>query len=93
MKKIKKIAIFIPLMILLICSLAGCAKVVKTEESTVQVKITDEYYQNAYMTSVYNGKSFTFVPHPATYRITVQYNGEEYSVSGEAVYAMLYMTL
>lgn len=86
MKKIRKIVVLIPLMLILACFLTGCAKIVKEEESTVQVEITDEYYRNSYVTPMYTGKSYIYVSHPETYYITVQYNGEEYSVSGEAVY-------
>lgn len=86
MKKIRKIIAFIPLMLLLICFLTGCAKIVKEEESTVQVKIIDEYHRESYVTPMYTGKTYIYVSHPETYYITVQYNGEEYSVSGEAVY-------
>lgn len=86
MKKIRKIVVLIPLMLILACFLTGCAKIVKEEESTVQVEITDEYYRDSYVTPMYTGKSYIYISHPETYYITVQYNGEEYSVSGEAVY-------
>lgn len=54
MNKTKKTAVFILLTILLACSFAGCAKLAKvesTEDSTVQVKIVDEYHHGSYMTS------------------------------------------
>lgn len=45
MKKIKKIVVLIPLMLILACFLTGCAKIVKEEESTVQVELTNTHGQ------------------------------------------------
>lgn len=47
MNKTKKTAVFVLLTIFLACSLIGCTKpaeVESTEDSTVQVKIVDQYY-------------------------------------------------
>lgn len=91
MNKIKKTAAFILLTILLVCSFAGCAmpaEVESTEDSTVQVKIIDEYHHGSYMTSVYTDKSFMYTPHPAVYRITVEYNGEQYYLTDEESYEL-----
>lgn len=91
MNKIKKTAAFVLLTILLACFLAGCTKpaeVESTEDSTVQVKIVDEYHHGSYITSVYTGKSFMCIPHPAVYRITVEYNGEQYYLTDEESYEL-----
>ena len=48
MNKTKKTAVFVLLTIFLACSLIGCikpAEVESTEDSTVQVKIVDQYYR------------------------------------------------
>lgn len=74
------------LVLLLTLAFIGHSKIVSTEDSTVQVKIVDEYHRNAYMTSVYNGKSFQFVPHSAVYRITVEYKDTEYNIADETTY-------
>lgn len=68
--------------------LAGCAKCISTETSTVQVKIIDEYHRAAYTTMYYNSATKTMIPqsHPAVYRITVEYNGAEYDISGSNTY-------
>lgn len=91
MNKTKKTAVFILLTILFACSLIGCtkpAKVESTEDSTVQVKIVDQYYRGPYMTSMYTGKSFMYMPHPAVYRITVEYNGEQYYLTDKESYEL-----
>lgn len=76
MNKIKKTTVFILLTIILAYSLAGCTKkpaeVESTEDSTVQVKIVDAYYRGS--------------PHPATYLITVEYNGKQYYLIGYESY-------
>lgn len=52
MNKTKKTAVFVLLTIFLACSLIGCTKpaeVESTEDSTVQVKIVDQYYRGPYI--------------------------------------------
>ena len=68
--------------------LTGCAKCISTETSTVQVKIIDEYHKATYTTMHYNPATKTMMPqsHPAVYRITVEYNGVEYNISGSNTY-------
>lgn len=70
--------IFLSLIIAFV--LVGCAKCISTETSTVQVKITDEYYHCAHTTPVFNGKTTIIITHPATYKITVEYDGGKYSI-------------
>lgn len=82
----KKILIILLSMLILTFSLVGCAKCISTETSTVQVQITDEYHRAMYITPVFNGKTTTMITHPAVYRITVEYNGVEYDISGSDTY-------
>lgn len=83
MKKIIIIALILILVLLpVITVMAGCAKLVSTEYETVQVEIVDQYHRGSYMTPCRVGKVTTFITHPAVYRITVAYNGVEYSISG-----------
>lgn len=69
-----------------IISLTGCAKCISTETSTVQVKVTDEYHRAMYTTPIFTGKTTIITTHPAVYRITVEYNGVEYDISGSDTY-------
>ena len=82
----KKILYSLALLLAFMFILTGCAKCISTETSTVQVKIIDEYHRAMYITPVYNGKTTTMITHPAVYRITVEYNGVEYDISGSNTY-------
>lgn len=82
MKKIKHIF----LCLILCIALSGCAKCISTETKTVQVKVVDEYHRGAYITPMRVGKVTTMITYPAVYRITVEYNGYKYSVSGSDTY-------
>ena len=66
--------------------LTGCAKCISTEYENVEVNIVDEYHRNTYITPIRVGKVTTMVTHPAVYRITVEYNGVKYTVSGNDTY-------
>lgn len=78
----KKIFILI-LVLLLGCSiLCGCAELISTEYETVQAEIIDEYYRGGYMVPMRVGKVTTMRHVPATYRITVRYEGVEYYFGG-----------
>ena len=70
----------------LMFSLVGCVKLVSTECKNVEVNIVDEYHKEIYITPVFNGKTTMMVTHPAVYRITVEYNGVEYTISGSGTY-------
>lgn len=91
MNKTKKTAVFVLLTILLMFSLAGCTKpaeVESTEDSTVQVKIVDEYYRDSYMTSIHNVKSFRYTPCLTVYHISVEYNGKQYCLTDKESYEL-----
>lgn len=82
---IKRILTFLVFMIM-IFSLTGCAKLVSTECKNVEVNIVDEYYRGMYVTPIFNGKTTSMITHPAVYRITVEYNGVEYTISDRDTY-------
>lgn len=84
-KNIHKLIITLVL-VFVFTSLTGCAKCVNTEISTVQVKITDEYYRPMYLTPVLSGKTTIIVHQPAVYKITVEYNGFKYNISDSDTY-------
>lgn len=76
------------ILLILVFILTGCAKCINTETSTVQVKVTDEYHRAAYTTMYYSPATHTMLPqsHPAVYRITVEYDGVKYNISGRDTY-------
>lgn len=84
----KKVLYSIAMMFIFVLSLVGCSKCISNETSTVQVKIIDEYHRDAYTTMYYLPATKTIIPqsHPAVYRITVEYNGVEYNISGSNTY-------
>ena len=82
----KKLLCIISTMLILIFTLTGCAKCISTEMSTVQVKVTDEYYMPMYTTPIFNGKLTTVITHPAVYSITVEYDDVKYDISGSDTY-------
>ena len=73
---------------LLVFSIAGCAKCISTEYNMVEVTIVDEYHKPGYTTIVYTAvlKMPMTQTHPAIYRIIVEYNGGEYTISGSNTY-------
>lgn len=66
--------------------LTGCAKCINTEYENVEVNIVDEYHRGMYVTPISAGKVTTMVTHPAVYKITVEYNGVKYTISGSDTY-------
>lgn len=66
--------------------LSGCAKVVSTETKDVEVLVTEKYYRGAYVSPVSTGKTVTLVTYPSVYKITVEYNGVEYTLKGSDTY-------
>mgnify|MGYP003301059872 CR=1 FL=1 len=78
----------IPLIIAIsfVCSFIGCAKLISEEYSTVSVVITDSYHRPAYSCPIVVGKIRSVIMRPAVYRITVEYNDCNYTISGSTAY-------
>lgn len=86
MSNIKRIIASILLISCLMFALTGCAKCISTEYENVEVNIVDEYHRGSYVTPMRVGKVTTMQIHPAVYRITVEYNSVEYTISGRDTY-------
>lgn len=82
----QKVLCMVSVLFILIFTLSGCAKCISTETTTVQVKITDEYHSSMYVIPIWNGTTTTLITHPEECRITVEYDGIEYVISGRDVY-------
>lgn len=80
----KKFLVF--MLIAVLVTLTGCARVINTEYKEVDVKITDTYHRAAYVTPLHAGKVTSLITHPAVYRIYVEYGGVEYTFSGSDIY-------
>lgn len=85
MKVKNRILVFL-LLVVFIFSLVGCAKCICTEHESVEVVIVDKYHRGMWMQPIRAGKVTTFITHPVVWRITVEYNGVEYTVSGSDTY-------
>lgn len=82
MKKFLSMTVMVCLMFLFV----GCAKCISTEYENVEVTIVDEYYRGTYITPMRIGKVTTMQTHPAVYRISVEYDSIEYTISSSETY-------
>ena len=76
----------IVLVIVIAISMVACAKLISTEYETVEVKIVDKYHRSAIVQPIMVRKVVTLRTIPAVYRIIVEYNGVQYTVSGSETY-------
>lgn len=74
------------LAICMILSLSGCAKCISTNYQNVEVRIVDKYHRGMYFIPIHVGKTTNMIYYPAIYRITVEYDGTEYTISGRDIY-------
>ena len=82
MKKLLSIA----LVVILCLAMAGCAKLVETKYETVDVRVVDAYHRPGYTQPMMVGKIVTIRHISAVYRITVEYDGVEYTIGGSETY-------
>lgn len=80
----RKVLILATLFAILI--LPGCAKVVSTEETHVQVKIVDESYEAESILQLYTGNGWQTMIEPAEHNIFVEYEGEQYRINDKDTY-------
>lgn len=76
-------------LIIILCvtfSLVGCKELVSTEYKGVKVEIVNEYSRGMYTTPIWTGKFMVMQTHPAVYEITVEYEGENYTITGSETY-------
>ena len=70
----------------LVFNFVGCAKCINTEYKDVEVIIVNKYYKGSWLQPIMiNGKT-RLIPHSATYRIIVEYDGALHIVSGINTY-------
>ena len=74
------------LLLVVVISMMGCAKLVETKCETVDVTIVDQHYTAGWTQPIMAGKVISMIYHPATYGITVEYNGVEYYIGGFETY-------
>ena len=78
----------IMMLLVMVCTLlfAGCAKIIETRTEKVEVLIIDEYHKSAWVQPIKVGKATTTIAHSSQNKITVEYNGTEYTVDDKEVY-------
>ena len=84
--KLKNRIFTLLLLVVLIFSFVGCEKCVSTEYENVEVTIVDKYHRAMWIQPISTGKTITMITHPPEYRITVEYNGIKYTISGSDTY-------
>lgn len=84
--KLRNRIIAVLLLVAMVFSIVGCAKCVSVEYESVEVTIVDKYHRGMFMTTVFAGKVPVTTVYPAIWRITVEYDGVEYTVSGSETY-------
>ena len=81
---IKKLNLII--IICLVVSLVGCAKLIGTEYENVEVNVVDIHHSAMWLQTIRAGKVTTFITHPAEYDVIVEYNGVSYTIDDEDTY-------
>lgn len=75
----------LPIVISLLC-LSGCQKCVSIDYETVSVKIVDEEHHDSYLMPIYVNNCLTYISHPSTNKIVVEYNNNKYSIYSYETY-------
>ena len=65
---------------------SGCAKVVETKTEMVEVTVVAEYYRGAMQVPTRINGVTRYRYRPAIYQITVEYNGQEYTIDDKETY-------
>lgn len=80
----------LPLIILILLVITGCAKVVKTEEEAVKATVVDAYHRSMivqpYTIVINNRLHVQTRVIPAVNRITIKYGDVEEDISSQALY-------
>lgn len=61
------------ILIAVVISLTGCAKVIDTQTEVVEATIVDTYYKGAWVQMIISGKTIIPISHPAEYWVNLQY--------------------
>ena len=82
----KKLLLVVLSTFLLLLLFTSCAELIDTKYENVEVVIVDEYYHEGWLQPVFNGKATVLIPYPDVYKITVEYNGIEYTFEDMETY-------
>ena len=81
--------IAIAMIICIICTaFTSCAKVIKTEERTVNAVITDTYHKDKWLQPVFNGKTTTLITHSEKNYVYIEYDGVKETINSKEAYEL-----
>jgi hypothetical protein len=81
----KKIVTIICLLFILL-NFTSCAELISTDYEDVEVLVIDKYHRGIWLQPIRINNRTTYITHPETWSITVEYEGEEYTISGHDTY-------
>ena len=73
-------------LILILLNFTSCAELISTDYEDVEVLVVDKYHRGVWLQPIRVNKTTTYITHPATWSIMVEYEGVEYTISGRDVY-------
>lgn len=84
----KKIIMMMFVIVMVVMTMTGCAKVVSEESFEAAVRIVDVDYDPAVVIPMKSGNVTIMQTTPADYDVTVEYGGVEYNIDGAADYRL-----
>lgn len=84
----KKMLVMLFVIVMVVMTMTGCAKVVSEESFEAAVRIIDVDYDPAVIVPIKSGNVTIMQTTPADYDVTVEYAGVEYNVDGASDYRL-----
>ena len=78
--------IFSLILVLSLLLLTGCAEVVRIDTEIVEATVVDTYYRPSWIQPIVVGKVSSMMMHPATYRVSLEYKEETYTLNSKDSY-------
>ena len=82
----QKIITLTLVLFIIILTFAGCAKLIRSDETIVDATIVDTYHKNAWIQPMRVGKVTTFINHPAKHCVVVEYDGIKLTINDREIY-------
>lgn len=81
---------FVALLILIavVVSLTGCAKLIDTQEELIEATIVDTYYKGAWIQMIPSGKTMIPISHPAKHEVILRYNEIQTTINNYDLYSI-----
>lgn len=72
--------------LLITFSLSACAEIISRENIEIEATVVDVNYRSSWLQPVFNGKTYTYISHPAEYITYLKYDGILFRIEGEEIY-------